>query len=532
MLTADDWKDFNNPHQGLVNGKKVIATSESHATEAGIDCFKNGGNAVDAALAAAITLTVTEPCSNGIGGDGFAIVAKKNKLYGLNASGKSPLNWKREHFEQYQEMPERGWDTVTTPGVVSQWVSLHDRFGCLPFKELFRSAIHHARNGFPLGACVAKGFQLARETFHDYPEFFATWLPDGFDPVIGAKFKNLPQADILEEIAETKGESFYRGDIAEKIINHAQKTGGWLSEEDLANHKPLWVDPISIGYRAFEVHEIPPNGQGLVTLIALGILEQFPLDKWNPESADSIHVKIEAIKVAFAEAFHHVCDPEFFDPHSSSFLKADYLEKRAKAISMRYANLPESTPFRDHGTVYLSAADDDGTMVSYIQSNYMGFGSGIVIPDTGISMQNRGAGFSLTPGHPNEVAPGKRPFHTIIPGMVTRNQEPLFSFGVMGGHMQPQGQVQVLTRIIDNDWNPQVSSDAPRWLVTPHFELVFEKGFNSDVIDDLRHRGHKVIQSNEFGQFGGYQGVFKLSDGYCGSSDHRKDGCAAAAGEA
>ncbi|MDA0345824.1 MAG: gamma-glutamyltransferase family protein [Verrucomicrobia bacterium] len=528
MLQSPSWQNPTTPHPDLVYGNNVIATSEPHATDAAIDVFRKGGNAVDAALAAAITLTVTEPCSNGIGGDGFAIVAQGGKLFGLNACGKSPLSWKRDYFNQFDSMPERGWDSVTTPGAVSQWVALHDRFGKLPFKKLFQAAIYHARNGFSLGAQVANGFKAARETFTDYPDFVKTWLPEGFEPIQDAVFKNPAQADTLEEIAATKGASFYQGEIANKIVAHAQSTGGWLSTEDLATHQAVWVDPISTRYRSCDVHEIPPNGQGLVALIALGILDQFPLDKWDPDSADSIHVKIEAIKVGFAEASQHICDPDHWNNATYGVLEKSYLEERARNMDMNHAVIPEATTFHDHGTVYLSAADDSGTMVSLIQSNFMGFGSGIVIPKTGISMQNRGHGFSLASGHPNEVAPGKRPFHTIIPAMVTKSGNPLFSFGVMGGHMQPQGHVQVLTRILDNHWNPQSSSNAPRWFVTPDFELIFEPGFDSKTIDEMRHRGHRVVANHITGLFGGYQGIFKLDQGYCASSDKRKDGHAAA----
>ena len=490
--------------------------------------FQQGGNAIDAALAAAITLTVTEPCSNGIGSDGFSIIAKDGQLYGLNASGKSPQSLDRDYFNPFETMPERGWASVTTPGAVSQWVALHERFGKCPFTDLFQPAIRCAREGFPLGEKVAASFRSARKTFVEFPEFQRTFLPEGFDPVTGAVFENPAQADTLAEIAESKGKSFYRGPLAAKIASHARETGGWLSEEDLASHEAVWVDPISTDYRGYQVHEIPPNGQGLVALIALGILRNFPLEKWNPESVDSIHVKIEAIKIGFAEAFQHICDPEVWDPAAYGVLQPDYLEQRARTISMKFAGSPEATVFQDHGTVYLSAADKDGMLVSLIQSNFLGFGSGIVVPNTGISLQNRGHGFNLIPGHPNEVAPGKRPFHTIIPAMVTQGDDPLFSFGVMGGHMQPQGHVQVLSRILDNEWNPQASSNAPRWLVTPDFELVFEKGFDANVIEELQHRGHRVIQQDDPGLFGGHQGIFKLSSGYCASSDHRKDGYAGA----
>ncbi|MDG2167396.1 MAG: gamma-glutamyltransferase family protein [Opitutales bacterium] len=528
MPQFSDWQNPAKPHPDLVYGDNVIATSEPHATQAGLEVFRKGGNAVDAALAAAITLTVTEPCSNGIGSDGFSIIANEGKLHGLNASGKSPKSWDRDYFKQFDSMPKQGWDTVTTPGAVSQWVELHKRFGSRPFQELFESAIGHARKGFPIGAKVASGFRAARKTFAEFPEFQRTFLPDGFEPQAGSVFKNPAQADTLQEIADTYGDSFYRGSLAKKISNHASATGGWLSEDDLESHEAFWTDPISIDYRGYRIHEIPPNGQGLVALIALGILQEFPLGKWDPDSPDSIHVQIEAIKIGFAEGFQHICDPEAWNPKAYQVLKSDYLKDRAQSISMKFASSPEATHFQDHGTVYLSAADKAGTMISLIQSNYMGFGSGIVVPDTGISLQNRGSGFSLTPGHPNELAPGKRPFHTIIPAMVTQGSDPLFSFGVMGGHMQPQGHVQVLSRILDSEWNPQASSNAPRWMVTPDFEIVFEEGFDPLVIEELKHRGHRVTSSDDPGIYGGHQGVFKLSSGYCGSSDHRKDGFAGA----
>lgn len=528
MLKQPNWQNPTTPHSDLIYGENIIATSEPHATEAGIDTFRRGGNAVDAALAAAITLTVVEPTQNGIGGDGFSIVAHEGQLYGLNASGKSPIAWTRDYFSQFDTMPMRGWDSVTTPGVVSHWVALHKRFGKLPFRSLFQAGIRHARDGFPLSPIVAAVYKGAYSTFKDRPEFTNTWFPGGFEPKPGARFKNPAQADTLEEIADTYGESFYRGSLAKKIAAHAKNTNGWLSEEDLATHEPFWTKTISTPYRSYEVHEIPPNGQGLVALIALGILNQFPLDKWAPDSVDSIHVKIEAIKIGFAEAFAQVCDPRNWNEAANALLTEAYFQDRAHAIDMNSATLPDATPFKDQGTVYLSAADASGTMISYIQSNYMGFGSGIVIPDTGISMQNRGRGFSLIPGHPNEVAPGKRPYHTIIPAMVTQGGNPLFAFGVMGAHMQPQGHVQVLSRILDNNWNPQASSNAPRWLVTETYELAFEDGFDTKVIEELKLRGHRVITNEPSINWGGHQGVFKLSNGYCGSSDHRKDGCAAA----
>ncbi len=524
MFETTSWKSPQSPLPELVYGRNIISTSEKLATEAGIEMFRQGGNAIDAALAAATTLTVVEPCSNGIGGDGFAMLHHKGKLHCINSSGRSPELWTRRQFNQYDQMPELGWDSVTTPGVVSNWVEIHWQFGKLPFGKIFESAIRLAREGFPLSKPVAQAFKGAKSRYKDFPEFQKTFFPENFEPTEGAVFKNQAQADTLLSIAETRGDSFYCGHLASQIVKHSEETGGYFISKDLRQFHSDWTDPISINYRGYDIHELPPNGQGIVALIALGILKHFDLSSLNPDSANSVHLKIEAIKIAFAEAFAHVSDPAQTSPNISKLLEDDYLKQRADSISMDQAITPTFTPLEDHGTVCLSAADEHGTMISYIQSNYMGFGSGIVIPDTGICMQNRACGFNLTPGHPNEVGPAKRPFHTIIPSMVTKDGNPLFAFGLMGGHMQPQGHLQILNRLLDHDWNPQAISDAPRWYVSPKFEVTFESGFSENTIEDLKGRGNKCFENTNPGIWGGYQGIYKLDDGYCGGYDKRKNG--------
>jgi gamma-glutamyltranspeptidase/glutathione hydrolase len=365
------------------------------------------------------------------------------------------------------------------------------------------------------------------QTYLDFPEFGRTFLPGGKAPRAGQLFCCPDQAMSLAAIAESHGESFYRGDLAKRMIECATTGGGALTLEDLEDHDAEWVEPISIDYRGKHLHEIPPNGQGLAALIALGILRNFDMQEYPIDSADSLHLHIEAMKIAFAEAHRHIADPNYMQANPSDFLDRDFLTKRAREIRKERAIHPVATIPADHGTVYLTAADKKGMMVSFIQSNYMGFGSGIVIPGTGISMQNRGCGFVLEEGHPNCVDGGKRPYHTIIPGFVTQNDRPLMSFGVMGGHMQAQGHVQMMVRIFDYDQNPQAACDAPRWIVNPDFSINLETGFSPEVIRELKKRGHNILpEAPTFlsGGLGGAQLIFCLEDGYCAASDPRKDG--------
>jgi len=519
--------DFPYPSQRMpVMAKNVVATSQPLAAQSGLRMLLQGGNAVDAAVAAAVALTVVEPTSNGIGSDAFCILWDGKELHGLNASGRSPATLTPERFAGQGAVPLRGWDAVTVPGAVSAWVALSERFGKLPFERLLEPAMTYAREGFLVSPITAKAWSFAPKTFGEFEAFSNGFLPGGRAPKAGELFKFPDQATTLQKIAETKGEAFYRGELAQAIAADAKKHGALLGEEDLANHQADWVGTVSQGYGGVELHEIPPNGQGLAALIMLGILRHHDVGQYPPDSADSLHLQIEAMKLAFADAYRYVSDPKTMDVDVRDLLGENYLAERARLIDMGEARDPgHGTPERG-GTVYLTAADESGMMVSFIQSNYYGFGSGVVVPGTGISLQNRGAGFVLDAGHPNRVGPAKRPFHTIIPGFVTRGGQPLMSFGVMGGPMQPQGHAQMVVRLLNYDQNPQTASDAPRWRVMEGRKVAVEQGFSNEVLNELTSRGHELDRS-ELGtdfSFGGAQLIYKTEGGYIAGSDHRKDG--------
>ncbi len=507
-----------------VMARNVVATSQPLAALAGTRMLLKGGNAVDAALATAMALPVVEPTMNGIGSDAFCILWDGEQIHGLNASGRSPKAWSPEMFPKDGVMPQRGWDAVTVPGCVSAWVALSERFGKLPFEELFEPAVHYARNGFSVSPLTGYSWANAVSNYNDMPDWMAVFAPNGRAPKVGEKFTNEAQARTLERIAETKGEAFYRGDLAEKIAAHAKNTGGAMTEEDLAEHQLDWVGTITTDFKSHTLHEIPPNGQGIAALMTLGILEHMDLTQYPVDSADSYHLQIEAMKLAYVDTHRHVSDPSTRDIDHQQLLDADYLATRAKLIDPKVAQAPTfGIPSSD--TVYLTAADENGMMVSFIQSNYRGFGSGIVVPDTGISMQNRGAGFVLKEGHPNRVDGGKRPYHTIIPAFATKDGQPIMSFGVMGGHMQPQGHVQMMVRIFAYGQNPQAACDAPRWQVLGGLNVGIEPGVDANVLDDLRSRGHNIEIPPEI-EYGGGQLIYRLEDGYCAASDPRKDGLA------
>jgi gamma-glutamyltranspeptidase/glutathione hydrolase len=504
----------------------VVATTQPLAAQAGLQMLADGGTAVDAILATAITLSLVEPVSNGIGSDAYAIVWDGKKLHGFNASGRSPAGWTLDYFKGQQAMPVRGWNTVTVPGCVQAWVDLHAKFGKLPFKKLFERAIRYGREGFLVSPTIAKQWEKQVPELKDQPGFAKHFLPGGRAPRPGERFKFPAHAKVLEQIAASKGKAFYRGALAEKMEAHSKKHGGVMRASDLAANKPDWVKPLEMDYRGYTLHEIPPNGQGIVALIALGILENFDVRSHPVDGPDSLHLQIEALKLAFGDARRYVADIDHMtEVKPPQLLDKDYLKSRAKLIDMsRAQDFGHGTPPKG-GTVYLTAADASGMMVSYIQSNYMGFGSGVVVPGTGISLQNRGAGFSLEAGHANQVGPRKRPFQTIIPGFLTRNGQPVMSFGVMGGNMQPQGHIQMIIRLVDYSQNPQACSDAPRWIVNNDFSVSLEDSISSSVKEELARRGHRIVPSDRpmFG-FGGAQLIHRLDDGYCGASDHRKDG--------
>lgn len=514
-----------------VLAKNIVATSQPLAAQAGLSMLWQGGNAVDAAIAAAIALTVVEPTSNGIGSDGFSIIWDGKALHGLNASGRSPAAWTPDYFARKYPgaalMPVRGWDSVTVPGAVSQWMELSKKFGRLPFEQLFALAIRYAREGHLVSPITAMSWARQAEMLKGQADFVRDFTPGGRAPVSGERWVLEGQAATLEEIAATGGESFYRGALAERMALHSVGNGGAMTMDDLAAHRGDWVGTLHMDYRDVRMHEIPPNGQGLAALLCLGILENFDLASLPVDSLASVHVQLEAMKLAFADAYRYIADPAAMDIPVESLLDKAYLQSRAKLIDMKRASQPVFGMPKHGGTVYLTTADADGMMVSLIQSNYMGFGAGVVVPGTGISLQNRGHGFVLQEGHPNRVGPRKRPFQTIIPGFLTdRQNRPLMSFGVMGGNMQPQGHAQMVIRIRDYGQNPQSASDAPRWIVNVDGTIGLEEALRTRIGDGLVAMGHKIATAEAVNfAFGGAQLIWRLGDdGYCAGSDHRKDG--------
>jgi gamma-glutamyltranspeptidase / glutathione hydrolase len=420
-------------------------------------------------------------------------------------------------------MPARGWNTVTVPGAVSAWVELHRKFGKLPFEKLFERAIQYGREGFLVSPTIAGQWAKQVPELKNQPGYAEAFMPNGRAPLPGEKFTFKKHAEALEQIARTKGEAFYRGALAEKIEAHAKKHEAAMRASDLAAHKSDWVTPLQMDYRGYTLHEIPPNGQGIVALIALGILEHFDMRSHPVDGADSLHLQIESTKLAFADAWRYVADIDFMDIRPQQLLDRAYLKSRAKLIDMKRAqDFGHGTPPKG-GTVYLTAADANGMMISFIQSNYMGFGSGVVVD--GVSLQNRGGTFVLKPGHPNCVGSKKRPYQTIIPGFVTKDGAPVMSFGVMGGTMQPQGHAQVMVRIADYGQSPQAASDGPRYRLVQGMDVNVEGGFAPAVLDELKRRGHKIVELAEgYMDFGSAQLIWKLDGGYFAASDPRRDG--------
>jgi gamma-glutamyltranspeptidase / glutathione hydrolase len=509
------------PRKPLMAGN-VVATSQPLAAQAGLRMIADGGNAVDAIVATAITLTLVEPVSNGIGSDAFAIVWDGTQLHGLNASGRSPRAWTPEYFGG-GAVPGMGWNAVTVPGAVSAWAALHAKFGRLPFGRLFEPAITYGRSGFLVSPTVALQWAAQAPSFASQPGYAEAFLRDGRVPRPGELFTFPEHAATLEKIAATNGAAFYQGEIAQAMEAHARANGGAMTVSDLADHRADWVDTITGDYRGYTVHEIPPNGQGIVALIALGILQNFDMAALPVDSAESVHLQIEAVKLAFADARAYVADPDTMGMSADHLLGKEYLAQRAQLVDVRRA-LPASAGTPTGGTVYLTAADADGMMVSMIQSNFTGFGSGVVVPGTGVSLQNRGVGFVSTPGHPNQVGPHKRPYHTIIPGFITKDGAPVMSFGVMGGTLQPQGHVQVMVRIADYGQNPQAACDGPRFRWVDGLRVSVESGFPPATMDGLRERGHELVTLNDYHQFGSCQAIWRLDDGYVAASDPRRDG--------
>ncbi len=532
--------DWHNPYPSIripLFARNVVSTSHPLAAQAGLRLLLAGGNAVDAAIAAAAMLTVVEPVSCGLGSDAFALVWDGQSLQGLNASGTAPAAWTPEYFRQrhgedgkgHAKRPVRGWDSITVPGAVAGWAALHERFGKRPFADVLAPAAEVAERGITIAPIVAHKWAAAVPDLRDQPGFAEAFMPGGRAPRTGEKFVFADAARTLRLLGEQGARAFYEGEIGEAIIAHARATGGNLSAADLRDYRPEWVTPISQRYRGYDVHEIPPNGQGIAALIALGILEHFDLAALAVDSAASQHLQIEAMKLAFADVYRYVADPRSMEVTPEQMLDPAYLAQRAKAIDPGKASNPGFGLPRSGGTVYLSVADENGMMVSFIQSNYMGFGSGVVVPGYGVSLQNRGAGFSSDPASANVVAPGKRPFHTIIPAFLTCDGVAQMSFGVMGGDMQPQGHVQTLVRMLDYGQQPQAACDAPRWKVNRDFSVDLEASMNADAVRGLHALGNTLKSVEDpYMDFGSGQFIWRLSDdpnhGYVAASDGRRDG--------
>lgn len=527
----NDWTLPYASRRSPVLGRNMVSTSQPLAAQAGLRMLLAGGNAVDAALAAAMTLTVVEPTGCGIGSDGFAIVWDGRELHGLNASGRSPAGWTPGYFARLGGIPEMGWNAVTVPGAVSAWVALSQRFGRLPFAQVAQPAIDYARHGFAVSPTIATLWELGGQKLGGQPGFAECFLPGGRAPRAGEVFRSEAHARTLEEIAATLGESFYRGALAQKIAAHSRACGGVMTEEDLAAHQADWVGTVSQKFGDSVIHEIPPNGQGIAALMALGMLDELGAGAQPLDGVDSVHLQIEAMKLAFADLHRYNADIEHMRVTPAQLLDRAYLRERAELVDRDKAGAPGYGAPRPGGTVYLAAADASGMMVSFIQSNYMGFGSGVVVPGTGISLQNRGCGFTTQAGHANEVGPRKRPSHTIIPAFaMNADGTPQMAFGVMGGPMQSQGHLQMALRVLRYGQNPQAAADAPRWRVTGGKGVAVEPAFDAGVVEQLRARGHEVTVEAGYGvfAFGGAQLVLREGEHYVGGSDPRKDGCAVA----
>ncbi len=526
----------------------MAATSHPLVSQVALDVLKRGGTAVDAAIAANATIGLMEPTGNGVGGDLFAIVwdAKTKKLYGLNGSGRSPksltLAKLREELRKLDvdRIPPRGPLPVSVPGTVDGWFELHGRFGKLPMKDLLQPAIDYARNGFPVTEVIAEGWARNAQLLKDYPNFAATFMPNGRAPAKGEIFRNPLLADTLSRIAQGGRDAFYKGDIAQRIEKYFRANGGYLTAADLAAHRSEWVEPASTNYRGYDVWELPPNTQGIAALQMLNILEPYDLKKMGFGSAEYLHVFVEAKKLAFEDRARYYADAGFSKIPLAGLLSKDYAATRRALIRLDRAakEYPTDPKALEQGdTIYMTVADQAGNMVSLIQSNYRGMGSGMTPDGCGFILQDRGELFSLEDGHANVYAPGKRPFHTIIPAFITKDGKPWLSFGVMGGAMQPQGHVQIVVNLIDFGMNLQEAGDAPRVrhdgsseptgeVMRDGGEVVLEQGAKPETVKALQALGHKVTVTND-GDFGGYQAIMRNPEGvYFGASESRKDGAA------
>ena len=518
----------------------MAATSQPLATQVALDILKKGGNAIDAAIAANAVLGLVEPTGSGVGGDLFAIIwsADKQKLFGLNASGRSPRSLKLEYFKEhgYESIPAYGPLPVTVPGCVDGWFEMHDMFGSMPMEDILEPAIHYAREGFPVSEVIAYYLQRGTSTLKKYPNVADVYMPGGKAPAKGEIFKNPALANTLEKIATGGRNEFYRGSIAKVIADFMKEQGGFLTYDDLSRHHSEWVEPLHTSYRGYDVWELPPNGQGTAALQMLNILEGYNIKAMGFGSAEYMHYFIEAKKLAFEDRAKYYADPAFNDLPIEQLISKEYAAKRRKLISPTRAAQSYSPGEIEQGnTIYLTVADKFGNMVSLIQSNYQGLGSGMCPPGLGFILQDRGELFSLQEGHLNAFAPGKRPFHTIIPAFITKDGKPWISFGVMGGAMQPQGHVQIVVNLVDFGMNLQEAGDAPRMrhvgssqptdeVMTDGGTVNLESGFRTEVIQKLLRMGHKIQW--DLGGYGGYQAIMwdDKNKVYYGASESRKDG--------
>ena len=530
---------YDNPYRTTrlpVFARNMVATSHPLAAQAGLRMLQQGGNAVDAAVAAAAAMTICEPVSNGLGSDAFCILWDGQQLHGLNAAGRAPAKWSADYFRKKygaaDAPPKRGIDSVTVPGAVSAWVQLNKRFGRLPLADVLAPAIDIAERGYAVPVVVQQKWAAAVPELESQPGFSQAFMPWGRAPQVGELFRFPAAAQALKRIAASRGVAFYGGEIAHAIQRFAAAQGGVIEASDFERYQPEWVDPLAIGYRGHQLHEIGPSTQGIAALMALGMLEHFDMKALGADRVSAKHVQIETMKLAFADVYRSVAEPSWMAVSPAQMLDAAYLKSRARLIRMNKAQDfgPGLQP--QGGTIYLTAADESGMMVSFIQSNYLGFGSGCVEPEFGISLQNRGHGFSLSDDSPNLVAPGKRPFHTIIPAFLTKDGQPVMSFGVMGASMQPQGHVQTLVCMLDHGQSPQAACDAPRWRVNQGLSLNVEASMDPAIVEGLQARGHRIEAINDsYQDFGAGQFIWRLGEpgveGYVGASDARRDGLVA-----
>ncbi|MGE8098397.1 gamma-glutamyltransferase family protein [Pseudomonas fluorescens] len=520
---------YASQRQSVFAKRGMVAASQPLAAEAGIEIMRRGGNAIDAAIATAAALTVVEPTGCGIGGDAFALVWTQNKLHGLSANGGAPqaLSIKAVRAAGHEKMPLHGWTPVTVPGCPSAWAELSKRFGRLPFAEVLQPAISLAHDGFPVSPVVALQWQSALENFTPsrnevLDSWFETFLIDGRAPRAGEMFLNPAQAQTLTELAATGCESFYRGALAQRLDAHSRATGGYLRASDLQGYRAQWVEPIKVNYRGYDVWEIPPSGQGLVALMALKIIEGFDFD--HRDSQQTWHRQLEAMKLAYSDGLHYITDPQHMRVAVEDLLSENYVAHRRAQIGEQ-ALAPQPGDPTASGTVYLATADAEGNMVSFIQSNYHGFGSGVVLPDSGIALQNRGEEFSLDPAHSNCLAPGKKTFHTIIPGFLSKDGMAMGPFGVMGGYMQPQGHVQMVMNLVDFGLNPQAALDAPRWQWLGGLQVGIEQDASRDMAAALARRGHQVQVACDLTRYGRGQIILRDPETgvLCGGTEPRTD---------